>query len=345
MTSSTLIPAVSANADPGAPPPSISPKLRRFAWFVLAYNVMVILWGAVVRATGSGGGCGEHWPLCNGLVVPHLARLQTFIEFSHRMSSGATLFLIAGLLIWTWRSTRRGQLSRWASGAAMILVINEALLGAGLVLFGLVGQNRSIWRSIYLACHLTNTLLLLASLTLTAEFLSRPRARATTGLRRGKLVFPALGILATLAVGVSGSLAALGDTLFPSASLVGAFHQDFSSTGSMLLRLRWIHPASAFIAGAFVVWLVVQAFRRTASRRMRVLGVAVLCTLLAQYALGVSDVLLLAPTWIQVLHLLGADIFWICLILLAANFCLVDKQPGAEAMAAPSLANSYASIE
>jgi len=329
MTSSALVPDASVHAHPGAPQSPISPALRRFAWFVLAYNVLVVLWGSVVRATGSGGGCGDHWPLCNGVVLPQLARFHTMVEFTHRVMSGAALVFIAVLLVWTWRATRRGQLARWASGAAMVLVLNEALLGALLVLLQLVGHNQSAGRGIYLSFHFANTLLLLAALTLTAEFLARPRARATTGLRHGMLLFPALGILATLIVGVSGSLAALGDTLFPSTSLAGAFHQDFSSTASLLLRLRWIHPASAFIAGAFIVWLLVQAFRRTAPHRTRALGIAALCTLLMQYALGVSDVLLLAPTWLQVLHLLGADVFWICLILLATNFCLIQKLPDA----------------
>jgi heme a synthase len=308
----------------------ISPALRRFAWFVLAYNVLVVLWGAVVRATGSGGGCGDHWPLCNGEVLPQLARFHTFVEFTHRMMSGASLALIAVLLIWTWRTTRRGQLARWGSGAAMVLVLNEALLGALLVLLRLVAHNQSAARGVYLSFHFANTLLLLASLALTAEFLSRPRRRTATGLRRGMLLFPALGILATLIVGVSGSLAALGDTLFPSTTLAGAFHQDFSPTASLLLRLRWIHPASALMAGAFVAWLLVQAFFRTAMPRTRALGIAVLCALLAQYLLGVLDVLLLAPTWLQVAHLLGADVFWILLVLLTADFCLIRKQPNAE---------------
>ena len=305
---------------------TISPALRRFAWFVLAYNVLVVLWGAVVRATGSGGGCGDHWPLCNGVVLPQLARFHTFVEFTHRMMSGASLVLIAVLLVWTWRATHRGQLARWAAVAAMVLVLNEALLGALLVLLQLVAHNASAARGIYLSFHFANTLLLLASLALAAEFLSRPRARAATQFRRGMLFFPFLGILATLIVGVSGSLAALGDTLFPSASLAGAFQQDFSAGAPLLLRLRWIHPASALIAGAFIAWLLVQSFRRTASSRIRSLGIAVLCTLLFQYLLGISDVLLRAPTWLQIVHLLGADVFWICLVLLTASFCLIQKQ-------------------
>ena len=315
----------------------VSPALVRFAWFVLAYNVLVVLWGAVVRATGSGGGCGDHWPLCNGVVLPQLARFHTFVEFTHRMMSGASLLLIALLLLWTWRSTRRGELSRWAAVAAMVLVLNEALLGALLVLLRLVAHNVSAARGIYLSFHFANTLLLLAALALAAEFLSHPRRRSDTALRRGMLTFPTLGLIATLVVGVSGSLAALGDTLFPSTSLAAAFHQDLSPTASVLLRLRWIHPASALLAGAFIAWLLVQSFRAIASSRVRALGIMVLCTLDAQYVLGVSDVLLLAPTWLQVLHLLGADVFWICLVLLTAEFCLIPKSHAAENLIEPSL--------
>ncbi len=324
MTASTTLSSDATRAaDANRDPMRISPALRRFAWFVLAYNVLVVLWGAVVTATGSGGGCGDHWPLCNGVVLPQLARFHTIVEFTHRIMSGIALALIMVLLVWTWRATRRGQLARWFAGASMVLVLNEAVLGALLVLLQLVGHNASAGRAVYLCFHFANTLLLLAALALAAEFLSRPRTRATTGLRRGNLTFPVLGILATLVVGVSGSLAALGDTLFPSSTLAGAFHQDFSAAAPLLLRLRWIHPISAIFAGIFIAWLLVQALRRTASTRMRSLGLAVLCTLLMQYLLGVSDVLLRAPTWLQVLHLLGADVFWICLMLLTANFCLI----------------------
>lgn len=326
MTSSTL-PADTSSRTPvlARSGTSVSAPLRRFAWFVLAYNVLVVLWGAVVRATGSGAGCGDHWPLCNGVVLPQSPQFHTIVEFTHRIMSGASLLLVAVLLIWTWRSTLRGQLARWFAVAAMVLTLNEALLGALLVLLRLVAHNQSAARGVYLSFHFANTLLLLAALTLAAEFLSRPRDRATTCLRRGKLAFPILGILATLFVGVTGSLAALGDTLFPATSLAAAFHQDFSSTASLLLRLRWIHPASALIAAAFVSWLLVQSFRVTAASRTRLLGIAVLCTLILQILLGVIDVLLLAPTWIQILHLLGADLFWISLVLLTADYCADDR--------------------
>jgi cytochrome c oxidase assembly protein subunit 15 len=306
--------------------PSVSARLRRFAWFVLVYNVIVILWGGVVRATGSGAGCGDQWPLCDGAAIPQSPQFHTLVELTHRLMSGGALILILALLVWTWLATRKGHLARWTTAIALLLVLNEAFLGALLVT--VAAHSASVATGVLLfSCHLTNTLLLVAALALTAEFLSNPRFGATTGLRRGHLVFPALGILATLLVGVSGSLVALGDTMYPSSSLLDAIRQDFSPAAPLLLRLRWFHPASAFVAGAFILWLLVRAFRPDASAKMHTLGMAVLLTLLLLYLLGAFDVLGQQPTWLQILHLLGANVFWIFLVLLTANYCLVEKSP------------------
>ena len=306
---------------------STSAALRNFAWFVLVYNVIVILWGAVVRATGSGAGCGDQWPLCDGAAIPQSPQFHTMVEFTHRMMSGGALILILALLVWTWRATAKGHLARWTAGIALVLVLNEAFLGALLVT--VASHSASVATGVLLfSCHLTNTLLLVAALALTAEFLSNPRFGATSRPRRGHLVFPSLGILATLLVGVTGSLVALGDTMYPSASLLDAIRQDFSATAPLLLRLRWIHPASAFVAGGFILWLLVRAFRRDAPAKMHALGMAVLLTLLLQYLLGALDVVGQQPTWLQILHLLGANVFWIFLVLLTANYCLVVKSSG-----------------
>ena len=326
------------SADTGAetvrPPDSLraSASLRRFAWFVLAYNVLVILWGGAVRTTGSGAGCGNQWPLCAGATIPQSPQFHTLIEFTHRLMSGGALLLIVALLIWTWRATCRGHLARWAAAIALVLVLNEAFLGALLVT--VAAHTASPATAVLLfSCHLTNTLLLVAALALTPEFLSKARLRRTTALRHGSLFFPAVGILATLLVGVSGSLVALGETLYPSSSLLAAIRQDFSPAAPLLLRLRWIHPASAFLAGAFIAWLLAQSFRRTAPSRARMLGIAVLSTLIAQYLLGVFDVLLQAPTWLQIAHLLGANVFWIFLVLLTAGYCLVEASPVSDEIA------------
>jgi heme a synthase len=319
--SSTDTLASSASASPTTPR---AVALPRFAWGVLAYNVLVILWGAVVRATSSGAGCGAHWPLCNGVVLQTHPRLATIIELAHRMSSGVTVPLVLLLLVWTFRSTVSGHLARIGAIVATVLTLNEGLLGALLVLLRLTADNRSPARAVYLSLHLVNTLLLLGALTLAAHFLSRGEAFTRRTVRHAQLTLVLTGLVATLAVGASGTLAALSDTLFPASSVRDAFAQDFSGSGGWLLRLRILHPLAAVVAGLFIVWLVMRSYRRPAARGLA-MGVCVL--LAVQFVLGIGDVLLLAPVWMQILHLLGADLLWIALVVLGARVCFVPKSP------------------
>ncbi len=228
----------------------ISHALVRFAWFAVAYNILVILWGGLVRATGSGAGCGNHWPLCNGQVVPLSPRVDTVIEFTHRCMTGGAAFVVLGLLVWTFRSTMKGQAARVAAVAATVLLVNEAILGAVLVKLGYVTGNQSMGRVVVLSIHLSNTLLLLAALTLTAVLLKTGQLTRDLRLRGATAVWTLIGLIATIVVGVSGSLAALGDTLFPSSSLRMAIEQDLAAGSPLLLRLRGLHPASALVAGA-----------------------------------------------------------------------------------------------
>jgi heme a synthase len=291
-----------------------SQTLVRFAWGVVGYNVLVILWGALVRATGSGAGCGNHWPLCNGQVIPLSPRMDTVIEFTHRCMTGGSTFLVIGLLVWTFRETIKGQAARVLAVASMVLLLNEAFLGALLVKLGYVTGNQSMGRVVVLSIHLSNTLLLLAALTLTARLLGTGQLWHELSARGGKKLWAFVGLAATLVVGVSGSLAALGDTLFPASSLRAAFAQDFAAGAPWLLRLRGVHPVSAVVAAGFVIWLVGHAKRAGTGR----LGGLVVALLTFQFALGVADVLLLAPVWMQILHLLGADLYWVALVTLAA---------------------------
>ena len=308
---------------PSAPSPGRIARLIRFAWILLVYNVAVVLWGAVVRATGSGAGCGDHWPLCNGVLVQFHPRAATIIELSHRMTSGITVIGVLALVVWTYLATAKGHLARVAAVAAAVLTFNEALLGALLVLLRLTADNRSAARGVYLSLHLANTLLLLAALALTAHFLARRSAFQRGRLHFSHLPLALVGLGATLAVGVSGSLAALGDTLFPATSLRAALSQDLSRQGDWLLQLRLLHPLSALLAGLFLVWLVMRTViwdnSQTGNRR---LGILVLLFLLLQFGLGTADVLLLAPLGMQIAHLLGADLLWIALVLLAARVCI-----------------------
>jgi cytochrome c oxidase assembly protein subunit 15 len=291
-----------------------SHALVRFAWAVVGYNVLVILWGALVRATGSGAGCGNHWPLCNGQVIPLSPRVDTVIEFTHRCMTGGSIFVVIGLLVWTFRGTMKGQAARVFAVASTVLLINEAFLGALLVKLGYVTGNQSMGRVVVLSIHLSNTLLLLAALTLTARLLGTGQMWSELGVGGARKLWAFLGLAATLVVGVSGSLAALGDTLFPASSLRGAFAQDFAAGSPWLLRLRGVHPVSAIVAAVFVLWLVGQTKRAGGGR----LAGIVVALLGFQFALGLADVLLLAPVWMQILHLLGADLYWIALVTLAA---------------------------
>ncbi len=302
-----------------------SPALRRYAWGVLVYSVAVILWGTLVRASGSGAGCGDHWPLCNGTVIQHSPRVDTIIEFTHRITSGLSTFAVLGLLVWTFAGTVRGHLARAVSVAALVFIMIEAVLGAFLVKLGLTAQSRSPLRAPYLALHLTNTLLLLAALTLTAHLLSRQK-----GFMRGhvRLVAPfgaIAAVVVVLIVGVTGSLAALGDTLFPASSLGNAMAQDFSASSGWLVRWRWTHPTVAFLASILLTWLLVRAAQHTKYWDNRKLSALVLMLLAAQYLLGVLDVVLLAPVWLQVAHLLGADALWAALVVLTARLTLQPK--------------------
>src|ERR1700728_4750700 len=279
----------SAQAFPAAASPAkrsrTSAVLPRFAWWLLAYNVAVILWGAVVRATSSGAGCGDHWPLCNGVVLQSNPRLATLIELAHRVSSGVTLPLVLLLLLWTFRSTVSGHLARIATVAAVVFTFNEGLLGALLGLLHLTADNRSPARAVYLSLHLANTLLLLGALTLAAHFLSRTEAFTRRTIRFTHLPLAVTGLSATLVLGVPGTLAALSDTLFPATSLSAAFTQDFSASGGWLLPLRILHPVTAVIAGLFICLLLVRSFRRPLERKLALL---VLGLLVLQFALGIA---------------------------------------------------------
>jgi cytochrome c oxidase assembly protein subunit 15 len=301
-----------------------NPLLRRFAWLAVFYNMLVILWGALVRASGSGAGCGNHWPLCNGQVIPVSPNVHTVIEFTHRMMTGGSTFVVVGLLVWTFRRTVKGHAARWFAVASMVLLLNEALLGALLVKLGYVTGNESTGRMVMLSIHFSNTLLLMAALTLTAHFLSTSQRWA--GLHRAADFGWALaGLAATIGVGVSGSMAALGDTLFPATSLQAAFAQDFAAGSPWLLRLRLVHPISALAAAWFVVWLIVRA-RKARAKETAVrdggranLAHLVVILLAIQFTLGIADVVLLAPAWMQLVHLLGADLYWVALVVLAAE--------------------------
>lgn len=299
-------------------------RLAQYAWAVLIYNLGVIAWGAYVRATGSGAGCGAHWPLCNGEVVLRAPAVETLIEFSHRATSGIALLSVVVLFFWARRAAAPGHPVRLGATLSLAFMLSEAALGAGLVLFQLVAQDASVARAFAVGAHLLNTFLLLAALTLTVFWASGGRPLRAAGSRRGmgSLWF---GMAALLVVSVAGAVTALGDTLFPSGSLVEGLSADLSATSHFLIRLRTIHPILAVIVA---VYLMTSVWRIAGdSQRGRALARTVTLFLAVQLAAGALNVALLAPVWLQLLHLLLADAVWIAYVFL-----------GAEALAEPSVA-------
>lgn len=299
------------------------PRLAKFAWAVLAYNLLVIAWGAFVRASGSGAGCGRHWPLCNGEVVPQPKSIATVVEATHRATSGLALVAVVVMMVWALRTLPKGHRARRASVVSTVFIFGEALIGAGLVLFELVAHDTSMKRGLSMILHLGNTFLLLGALTITAWTLT---VESSTVAAR-EAVEPApksalmramvgLALAAVLFLGASGAIAALGDTLFPARSLREGFAQDLSPLAHVFLRLRMFHPFIALGTGALV--FVSATVVRTVSTQPRARRLSRLVTLafVTQFAIGLLNVSLLAPVGMQIVHLLMADATWIALVLM-----------------------------
>lgn len=285
---------------------------------LLGYTVAVVLWGAYVRATLSGDGCGDHWPLCNGVALPVDPSIKTIVELTHRVTSG--LCWIGTLVMWIVanRTFGRGHPTRSAAGWSLFFMTTEALVGAGLVLFRMVADNPSTARAGWMSAHLINTFLLLAALTWLAF-----SARRSEGVRfpRDPQTRRLLGGAATLVlfVGVSGAVAALGDTLFPASSLAEGLREDLSPTSHLFLRLRLWHPVIAVVGSAYLMWFAAVVLRRRPDPRVAKAAWILGGLVVIQIAVGLANVALLAPVWTQLVHLFLADATWITLVLIALS--------------------------
>lgn len=312
-------------------------KFAKYAWFVVAWNLVVILWGVFLRASKSGDGCGQHWLTCHGEVVPSAPELKTIIEFSHRVTSSIAGLLIVILLVWAfarWRGQKGEQqwLTLRTAIGSFIFVVIEGLLGAGLVLTGNTAENLTPERPFWMAGHLINTLILLAFLTLTARYASGGPAIKWKANRRYVAVV-GVGVVAIFIVGISGSIAALSHMIFPPGTLAEGIAQDFSSTSNMLLRLRLLHPITAILTSVFLIFLTGWLAKESGKDAKVVRWSNTLALLvLAQIAFGSLTLFTLAPILMQLGHLFLADAVWISYVLLAANFLSSDIGTDAEAV-------------
>ncbi len=284
------------------------------AWLFLAYLIAVILFGAWVRISHSGDGCGSNWPTCHGEVVPTAPSTATLIEFTHRLTSGLCGVFGLSMLAWSWRRFGRGQVTS-AVALTLLFIVFEGAIGAGLVLGGLVAEDDSAARAIVISLHLTNTLALTAFAALAAWYSGQPDAGQFLPKRR--IAF-AIGLGLLVATSMGGAVTALGDTLFPKEMVVssGVFAEirdDLSASNHFLVRLRLLHPALAIVAAGYLLWLLASEANANFWARAAMYLVAV------EVAVGFFNIALSAPGWLQIMHLLGAQVLWVALILSCAS--------------------------
>lgn len=287
-------------------------RFTRYAWITLGYNVLVVLWGAFVRATGSGAGCGEHWPTCNGEVLPRTETIETMIELTHRATSGFALLMTVALVIAAHRSFTAGHRVRRAAWVTLGFMLAEALLGASLVIFGLVENDDSLARTLVMCMHLINTLALLGFMALTAWWSNHP---GQLNLKQPSARWFGLALLGVFCIGVTGAIAALGDTLFPANSLIEGFQADMEPGAHFLLRLRGLHPIIALIVGFGLLSL---AKTNRIVPKLERLSTSLMVLVVVQILVGFINLGLLAPVYLQIIHLLLANGVWLSLVLLSA---------------------------
>lgn len=295
-----------------------SKRFAYFAWFVVIFNILVILWGAYVRASGSGDGCGDHWPLCHQEIIPSTGKQSTTIEFFHRMTSGLALVFVVAQLIGAHRIYPKGHIVRAGARWSFIFIIIESLVGAGLVLFRLVGTDQSIYRVFAMVAHQINTLLLLATLVLTAWWASGgPRIQTQN---QGKVLTLAIIMLVGMGLlGISGAITALADTLFPSRTLIEGLLEDFKDTAHITVQMRWLHPVIAITFWLFVIWASRQLAKLRNDATTDQLATILPRAMFIQLGVGTINLGLLTPIWLQIVHLLVADTVWIIMVLLVAS--------------------------
>ncbi|MGI9174716.1 MAG: COX15/CtaA family protein [Rhodothermales bacterium] len=322
-----------------APLDSRQRRFAGYAWGVLAYMVLVILWGAFVRATGSGAGCGSHWPLCNGEVVPQAPAVETLIELSHRLTSALAGFLVIGLVVWAFRVFPKGHIVRKGAIGSLVFVITEGAIGAMIVLYEWVALNASLARTLSITLHLNNTFILLTFLILTAWWASGGRPPQRLAGQRGLALGLGLLVLGVMAVATAGAITALGDTLFRVDSTGEALARSMDGAAHHLERLRVYHPFAAVLMGAALIASVQAVARYRPSLLVRRFGLAVQALYLGQIVLGVANIFLKAPVWMQLVHLLMADAIWIALVLFSCTALAARRR------SVPSLEDAAPSLE
>ena len=279
-------------------------KVKPYAKAGLYLSIASILAGAFVRATGSGDGCGATWPTCKGKIIPALSDTSELIEFSHRSLSG--VLLVVTLIIFAkTRSFQKDTLVRTVTNYLTFFVIFEALIGAVIVIFEWVGLNSSLPRIIAVPIHLVNTFGLLGSYGILYKILQDDLETIRPMFNKNFILISSLFLLS----GATGSITALADVLFPSASFIEGFLADFDKTSEVLTRLRILHP---IISSALSIVLFVYATGISNKYNVSVKPLKLL--IIIAVFLGVLNVLSNIVLPLSILHLAIADFLWISYI-------------------------------
>lgn len=300
----------------------IMTKFQKWTQILVLYTILVILWGAWVRISHSGDGCGDTWPLCHGQLIPNAEQKKTWVEFAHRGMSGLFGFFVIGLFFRARQLFPKGHLVRRWAALSLLFTITEALLGAKLVLFKLVTDNDTPYRLFVMGLHLVNSLMLTASLALTADL-----AGASNWYRKSKSPWTFEGlkprriatglVISFLLIGITGAIAALASTLFPSNSLLEGLRADWDTNSHYLIRLRGLHPLFGLLFGgsmALTAWLSIQ-LQRPEEVELKKRSQRLALAIGAGIALGISTLLLSAPVTLKLAHLALAHTIWILLAL------------------------------
>ena len=290
-------------------------KLSSLATAGLTTSILSILAGAIVRATGSGDGCGASWPTCNGRVIPSLETSSEIIEFSHRSISGV-LLIVTLLLFVKSKDQHTPLLHKKIINYLTFFVLLEAAIGAVIVIYEWVGLNSSLPRIIAVPLHLVNTFALLGFYTLIFYLLRESENKLSNFFdKRIKIAF----VLFFL-TGATGSVTALADVLFPSASFVEGFIEDFDSTSEILTRLRILHP---FVSTILSIFLFSESnrFKKEFEIDSSIIKVLVIVGVILGVLNVVSNIIL--P--LSILHLLLADLLWITYVYKTAEKATIFK--------------------
>ena len=279
-------------------------RLIFFTKLGLVLSVLSILAGAFVRATGSGDGCGATWPTCKGKIIPALSDTSEIIEFSHRSISGVLLIVTIYIFVNS-RKLEKDSIARTAVNYLTFFVLFEALIGAVIVVFEWVGLNSSLPRIIAVPIHLVNTFGLLASYIILYKILENKLDNIKNLWDRNFITISILFLL----TGATGSITALADVLYPSASFYEGFLDDFDKTSELLTRLRIFHPIVSTILS---IGLYIES--KQLQERFNINTNFLKFLIFAAIFLGVTNVLSNIVLFLSIFHLAMADLLWITYI-------------------------------